>query len=353
MASTADSDALQARLLPGVSRSFALAIPQLPTPLNRVVANAYLLCRIADTIEDHPELDLPAKRPLFDLFLATLDGTVPAAQFAVTLHPLLGKATPPAERELVAEAAQVIGITASFTARQREILRQHVGIMCRGMPEFQGRGQQHGLPDLATLDRYCYVVAGVVGEMLTELYCDYSPEIAARHAEMSTLARSFGQGLQMTNILKDLWDDHRVGTCWLPRDVFEASGYDLDRLDPVENRGGFNEGLDQLIGITHRHLRDALDYTLLLPSQEIAIRRFCLWSIGLAIFTLRRIHTKPDYASGEDVKVKRAVARRVMAACNLATTNDALLRMMFGLAARGLPAVINRSQTGHTVRHDP
>lgn len=332
-----DPVALQARLLPGVSRSFALAIPQLPKPLDQVVANAYLLCRIADTIEDHPGLDLPAKRTLFDLFLATLDGTVPAAQFAATLHPLLGEATPAAERELVAEAERVIGITASFTAPQREILRQHVGIMCRGMPEFQGRGQQHGLPDLAALDRYCYVVAGVVGEMLTELYCDYSPEIAARRAELSALARSFGQGLQMTNILKDLWDDHRLGTCWLPRDVFAAVGHDLDRLDPVENRRRFNEGLDRLLGITHGHLRNALDYALLLPRQEIALRRFCLWSIGLAIFTLRRIHATPDYASGEDVKVKRAVARRIMAACNLATSNDGLLRMMFGLAARELP----------------
>ncbi|MFZ9126614.1 MAG: phytoene/squalene synthase family protein [Steroidobacteraceae bacterium] len=338
-----DPAALQARLLPGVSRSFALAIPQLPKPLDQVVANAYLLCRIADTIEDHPGLDLPAKRTLLDLFLATLDGTVPAAQFAATLHPLLGETTPPAERDLVAEAEHVIGMTTSFTPRQREILRQHVGIMCRGMPEFQGRGQQHGLPDLTTLDRYCYVVAGVVGEMLTELYCDYSPEIAARHAELAALARSFGQGLQMTNILKDLWDDHRLGTCWLPRDVFAASGYDLDRLDPVENRGGFNEGLAQLIGITHRHLRDALDYTLLLPRQEIAIRRFCLWSIGLALFTLRRIHASPEYASGEDVKVKRAIARRVMAACNLATSNDTLLRLMFSYAARGLPAVIKPS----------
>jgi len=343
MAASEDSDALQARLLPGVSRSFALAIPQLPRPLDRVIANAYLLCRIADTIEDHPGLDLPAKRTLFDLFLAALDGTVPASQFATTLHPLLDEATPAAERELVAEAAQVIDITTRFTPRQREILRQHVGIMCRGMPEFLARNDHSGLPDLPTLDRYCYVVAGVVGEMLTELYCDYSTAIAARHRELADLARSFGQGLQMTNILKDLWDDQRAGRCWLPRDVFEASGYDLERLDPMDNRAAFNQGLGRLVGITHGHLRDALAYTLLLPQSEVGIRRFCLWSIGLALFTLRRIHGTPDYASGEDVKVRRSVARRVMGACNLATSHDGMLRLLFSYAARGLPAVIKPS----------
>jgi farnesyl-diphosphate farnesyltransferase len=43
---------LQDQLLPGVSRTFALTIPQLPDALRPVVTNAYLLCRTADTIED-------------------------------------------------------------------------------------------------------------------------------------------------------------------------------------------------------------------------------------------------------------------------------------------------------------
>ena len=47
-----DGYALQDRLLPGVSRTFALTIPQLPQDLRPIVTNAYLLCRTADTIED-------------------------------------------------------------------------------------------------------------------------------------------------------------------------------------------------------------------------------------------------------------------------------------------------------------
>ena len=42
----------QADILEGVSRTFALTIPALPKGLSEVVANAYLLCRLADTIED-------------------------------------------------------------------------------------------------------------------------------------------------------------------------------------------------------------------------------------------------------------------------------------------------------------
>jgi len=55
-------DAFQARMLAGVSRTFALTIPQLPPELARVVSNAYLLCRIVDTIEDEPGISPAMKR---------------------------------------------------------------------------------------------------------------------------------------------------------------------------------------------------------------------------------------------------------------------------------------------------
>ena len=55
--------AFQGRFLEEVSRTFALTIPQLPPPLYIAVGNAYLLCRIADTIEDEPKLTPEQKQP--------------------------------------------------------------------------------------------------------------------------------------------------------------------------------------------------------------------------------------------------------------------------------------------------
>src|SRR5689334_11543788 len=63
-------DAFQARMLAGVSRTFALTIPQLPPELARVVSNAYLLCRIVDTIEDEPGISPAMKRELCAEFVA-------------------------------------------------------------------------------------------------------------------------------------------------------------------------------------------------------------------------------------------------------------------------------------------
>src|SRR5690606_37444391 len=55
----------QESALIGVSRSFAFTIPELPQALRPAVINAYLLCRIADTIEDHATLDRAAKQAAF------------------------------------------------------------------------------------------------------------------------------------------------------------------------------------------------------------------------------------------------------------------------------------------------
>ena len=106
-------------------------------------------------------------------------------------------------------------------------LERCVSIMAEGMVRYQDAETLDGMADLKDMGQYCYYVAGVVGEMLTELFCDYSPEIDAQREEMMQLGVSFGQGLQMTNILKDIWEDHERGACWLPRDIFNKHGVDI------------------------------------------------------------------------------------------------------------------------------
>ncbi len=59
--------------------------------------------------------------------------------------------------------------------------------------------------------------------MLTELFCEYSPALARNRAALQGIAVSFAQGLQMTNILKDVWEDRSRGACWLPQEVFTRS----------------------------------------------------------------------------------------------------------------------------------
>lgn len=337
MPATADDAAYQDRILEGVSRTFALTIPQLPAGLREAVGNAYLLCRIADTIEDDAGLAPARKRAHSERFIEVVEGRRAAAPFAAELEAELSPATPPAERDLVRNVPRVIRLTHGFNAARREAMSRCVRIMARGMAEFQETGSPAGLPDMAAMDRYCYYVAGVVGEMLTELFCDFSPAVAARRERLLPLAVSFGQGLQMTNILKDVWEDRRRGACWLPRDVFAAHGCDLASVSPGAGDPGFRRGLGELIAVAKGHLEDALAYTLLLPVEHTGIRRFCLWALGMAVLTLRKIDARRDYANGREVKISRRSVRATVLATSLAVRHDRVLRAMFSVAARGLP----------------
>jgi farnesyl-diphosphate farnesyltransferase len=327
------------RLLSGVSRTFALTIPQLPKDLRRVVAVAYLLCRIVDTIEDEPALSIGAKRRFCELFVSVVDGLADAERLSTELAPLLSGHALPAEHELIREIPRVVGIVRGFSRSQQRALGDCVAIMSEGMVEFQANADRAGLADLAALDRYCYHVAGVVGEMLTRLFCEHSPAIDRNRDELMSLAVSFGQGLQMTNILKDLWEDLERGTCWLPRTVFAEAGFDVAALARERYSDSFGRGLARLIAIAHGHLRDALRYTLLIPAGETGIRNFCLWAIGMALLTLRKIDRHRDFRSGDQVKISRASVRATVAASRIVASHDAAVRALFRVASLGLPAL--------------
>lgn len=331
----------QAHILQGVSRTFALTIPQLPAGLCRVVSNAYLLCRIADTIEDDPGLDAVQKRQFSEGFVEVIAGTMPAREFAKNLHRLLAPSMLAAEKDLIEQAPRVIRITHSFSDTQRAALQQCVRIMSQGMADYQ---QNKSLADLPDMDRYCYCVAGVVGEMLTKFFCEHSSDIDRRRDELLKLAVSFGQGLQMTNILKDIWEDRARGVCWLPRAVFEGVGFDLADLAQGRTGAAFERGLVELVGIAKLHLQNALSYTLMIPKEEKGIRRFCLSGLGMAVLTLRRIFRNLAFTSGQEVKISRRSVKGTVLVTSLCVSQDPALRWLFERFTRGLPTPENQPQ---------
>ncbi|MFK8067170.1 MAG: phytoene/squalene synthase family protein [Gammaproteobacteria bacterium] len=330
----------QDEILQGVSRTFALTIPQLPEQLRSVVGNAYLLCRIADTIEDEVTLSTNQKRFFTDQFINVVDGKETAKVFANKLSPLLSDKTLASERDLIKNTDRIIRITQSYNLNQKNALTTCVRIMAKGMADYQEKETLNGLLNLEALDDYCYYVAGVVGEMLAKLFCDYSDEINTNHDILMKLSVSFGQGLQMTNILKDIWDDQKRGACWLPQETFSKYGFDLSDLSSSgsgNNSPAFQQGLGELLGLARNHLENALQYTLLIPRHEKGIRKFCLWAIGMAILTLNKINKNRAFIHSAQVKISRKEVKRTIALTNLFVSNDQLLKLLFYSASRGLP----------------
>lgn len=333
-----DRDFLTA-MLQGVSRTFALTIPQLPDSLYPVVADAYLLCRIADTIEDDPALDGAATQAFGDQFIAVVEGRAPAAEFARALTPRLSAVSLAAERRLVAETERVIRIKQRFNKPQQRLLDDCVRTMSAEMSRYQQRASLRGLDDMPDMDGYCYVVAGVVGECLAGLFAAEIPELRASRQRLRPLAVSFGQGLQMTNILKDVWTDAERGVCWLPRAVFRDHGASVDRLLSGAPSPAAAAAFATLIAIAQCHLERGLRYTLAIPAAQHGMRNFCLWALIMAVLTLRKLHARQGGRQREPVRISRWSVRATMVFSRLFAGHDALLRWAFRRLGRGLPTL--------------
>jgi farnesyl-diphosphate farnesyltransferase len=221
-------------LLAKTSRTFALSIPMLPGTVRRDVGIAYLLFRIADTFED--AIGWPRERrirALADLAELLVD---PALAEERARGWLAGPLAIPHEGylELLAAAPRVLAAYAALPDATRETMRQHLGKTLAGMARFVDRTDDEGhlaLADLEELREYCYVVAGVVGEMLTELFLRELPRLAAAGGALRARARAFGEGLQLVNILKDSNADLDEGRRYLPAGVPRDAVFLLARRD--------------------------------------------------------------------------------------------------------------------------
>lgn len=335
-APTLEDEYFQKDILTGVSRTFALTIPQLPPILERAVANAYLLCRIQDTIEDDPLMSLQEKDDYSNQFITILAGNGDAQVFGATLTKKLSPKTPHDEIKLIESTDRVTRITHDLNVAQKDAITKCVTKMAKGMMLYQGRATIDGLEDQAAMDRYCYFVAGVVGEMLTYIFCDYCPALTDKKEHMLKLSVSFGQGLQMTNILKDIWTDKKRGACWLPQSTFKEQGVTLSNIVPGEGGPEFNLALKKLLALAAGHLKNAMRFTLVLPRHQTGMRRFCLWALGMAVLTLVRINRNPDFVNSSEVKISRRWVKVTIGVTSLLSRSNECLKILFKVGTQSL-----------------
>jgi farnesyl-diphosphate farnesyltransferase len=223
-----------AKLLEKTSRTFALSIPVLPEPTNREVMIAYLLFRIADTFEDaahwEPERRIGALRD-FNRLLAAYSR--PEAERLAAAWSAAGPSPHAGYQELIAEVPFVCDAFFALSSAAVDSVRAHVTRSAEGMAGYVARtkGGKLVLTDIADLKAYCYVVAGVVGEMLTELFLLGRESFVPAAAFLRERAATFGEALQLVNILKDSAVDAAEGRSYLPAESSREEVFALARHD--------------------------------------------------------------------------------------------------------------------------
>ncbi len=151
---------------------------------------------------------------------------------------------------------------------------EHVCRSAEGMAGFVARSNDGVLvlKDLQDLRDYCYAVAGIVGEMLSDLFLLKREILVPVAPYLAERAAAFGEALQLVNIVKDAAVDVTEGRSFLPRGVARSEVFALARRD----------------------LRVAAEYTLALQRAGAprGLVEFCALPTELAWATLRKVEER-------------------------------------------------------------
>ncbi len=317
------------RSLEEVSRTFALPIALLRSELKELVTCGYLLCRVADTVEDHPSLPLEVRDDLFrDLLLAVEQGAGESV-FVQRFRPWATPGDPC--HGLCLELGRVLGVFRSLPVELTDRCTPWIGELARGMGVYAHRplGDQGvvTLHSMGDLERYCYFVAGTVGHLLTEAFVHVLAWEGSSHAAaLRSGAEEFGLALQLTNILKDVAEDGARGVCFVPRSMLELEGLDGESLFQPGLEAAAHRCLAPIFERAWTALDHGFEYVSVLPVEERDLRLFCLLPLWMAAKTLSLIqHDDRVLNPQHPVKMSRRDVMSLIQDCESRCDDRALL----------------------------
>ncbi|MFM1906706.1 MAG: squalene synthase HpnD, partial [Pseudomonadota bacterium] len=170
--------------------SFYYAFLFLPKARRAAITAFYAFCREVDDVVDDVEDPGVASTKL-----AWWQKEVASAYAGQPTHPVMKALMP---------------LAASYQIEQR-----HLQAVIEGC---QMDLSQTRYLDYPALQRYCHLVAGVVGEVAASIFGQTQPETTA-------YAHRLGQAFQLTNIIRDVGEDAMRGRIYLP--VNELQQFDV------------------------------------------------------------------------------------------------------------------------------
>jgi farnesyl-diphosphate farnesyltransferase len=311
---------LTTALLKSVSRSFYLSVAVLPAAVRPSIGLAYLFARAADTIADTRLIERRARIVHLEALAEELT-LAQAGRIAAIVEAAASSQSLPAERRLLERLPAIFAAYRELAAADQARVRRLLAIIIEGMTEdlrvFPGEdeGKLAALETRADLDRYTYLVAGCVGEFWTEVHMAHRPRLAHWNGPaMQALGVRFGQGLQLTNVLRDVPRDLRTGRCYLPRADLARLGLEPgDLLDPAAGLAA-RPLLRELLGTTLDHYDAAWRYTCAIPRAETRMRLACAWPLLIGLSTLDLLARSPNWLDPAIIlKVPRMSVYRLIA----------------------------------------
>ena len=284
------------RLLRGVSRTFYLSLTVLPNGLREPVGLAYLLARAADTIADTRLLPPDQRLGLLLSFRDQVRGPAQLPVLEKIKDALTEAQAIPEERTLLESLPEFLEFLESLPEDDRRLVRTVLATLTYGMEgdliNFPGEdsGEIAALERTADLEKYLYHVAGCVGQFWTEISAAHAAGLNGWDpGAMAELGVAYGKALQLTNILRDLPRDLRIGRCYLPIEQLEPLGLEPPDLLNAEMGPRARPALAQGIRTALSYYADGEEYLLAIPRRCTRLRLAALWPMLIGLATLSRL----------------------------------------------------------------
>jgi farnesyl-diphosphate farnesyltransferase len=331
-------------MLGKVSRSFAAVIKQLPPGLALDICVFYLVLRALDTVEDDMEA-YKGKEHEKEAELRAF-GEKRLSDDKCSIHGV-GAGD---EATLIQNFGAVSRVVKKLPEGSRVVIRDITDLMGAGMAEYVAADLGQGTVDQAAYDRYCHMVAGLVGEGLTRIFVARGMEtdVIMQQGERvwpfcadpqktplnMGLANSMGLFLQKANIIRDYLEDYVDGRAFWPQSVWKthattgdlgefarpsAHGAGLKlKLDgaggDIVAKGVGQQGLmclNELVADALELVPDSLEYLSRL--RDPAVYRFCAIPQVMAMATLAECFDNPRLFTGV-VKIRKGLTARLIIA---------------------------------------
>jgi phytoene synthase len=218
----------------GSGSSFYYAFLFLPPPRRAAITAFYAFCReVDDVVDEVSDPGVAATK------LAWWRNEIAQAYAGRPSHPVM--------QALMARSAEFA------------ISEAHLAAVIEGC---QMDLQQTRYLDFPALQRYCHLVAGVVGEVAANIF-GRSSEATVQYAHQ------LGQAMQLTNIIRDVGDDARRGRIYLPLSELQQFDVKAHELLRREKPWGYSGRFTTLMQYQAQRAHATYDAALaLLPEAD-------------------------------------------------------------------------------------
>ncbi len=321
-----------------------LSLAVLPKAVRDAMGLGYLFCRAADTIADTRIIPIVERAQRLEEFRAAFE--TGADIKGATAAGLAVHQANEGERELMRRLGECVKLWKRFPEEERALLRRVVVGVTDGMRmdlELFPAETEKGLRALKTteeLDRYCALIGGEPGLFWTDLCLLRIPQL--KDADRDLLRNwglSLGKGLQMTNILRDIPKDLRIGRCYLPGPELKNAGLNPEDLLDPKSLPKFKPVLSKWTQWALVNLEAGAEYVEAMPGMRL--KAAVAWPLLLSFKTLIRVSGSADLLRADrTVKVPRRHVYRLILGSAWTLSSNTRFRKKFEALRSKLSSVL-------------